>query len=251
MNTPALEVKSVDKHFGALHVAQNISLTLNPGDRHALIGPNGAGKTTFVNLITGAITPDGGTIALSGVDVTGHSQSQRSQKGLARTYQINQLFRELTVLENVCMAVAEHLGVASSLFRPLGKHPDVIDQALALLERFDLLDVAQSTIQSLAYGRQRLVEIVIALGQQPKVLLLDEPAAGVASAESDLILSAVDALPKEVAVLIIEHDMDVVFRFAREISVLVSGAILVSGSPDQIAADPKVQQVYLGQGTMS
>ncbi|MGB7182552.1 MAG: ABC transporter ATP-binding protein [Burkholderiaceae bacterium] len=246
--TAALEVTGLNKHFGALHVSRDVSLVLQAGARHALIGPNGAGKTTLVNLITGALPADSGRVTLGGKDVTKLSQAQRARQGLGRTYQINQLFRELSVLENVSLSIAERRGLAGRMFRPMGHYSAVLDEAMALLVQFRLQEDAGTPIKQLAYGRQRLVEMVIAMGQMPSVLLLDEPAAGVASAESELILDAVDQLNKSVAVLIIEHDMDVVFRFANRITVLVAGGILTEGTPDEIAANDQVRSVYLGQG---
>ena len=246
--TAALQTESLNKTFGALHVTRNVSLELKPGERHALIGPNGAGKTTLVNLITGVIAPDSGSVLMNGTDVTNLKQAARVKLGLGRTFQINQLFRELSVLENVALSVAERQGVGATLLRPLGKHAEVIHEAMSLLDQFQLQDVAWTPIRELAYGRQRLVEIAIAMGQQPTVLLLDEPAAGVASAESGLILDAVDRLDDSVAVLIIEHDMDVVFRFADRITVLVAGGVLTQGTPAEIAEDPQVRSVYLGEG---
>ncbi|MEZ5740530.1 MAG: ABC transporter ATP-binding protein [Burkholderiaceae bacterium] len=249
MTVAALEVQRIDKHFGALHVARDLSLTLAPGARHALIGPNGAGKTSFVNLITGAIRPDAGEVWLAGERITALDLAARARRGLGRTFQINQLFRELTVLENVCLPIVERMGQGGRLWRPLGRHPAAIDEAMALIERFQLADVALETVNSLAYGRQRLLEIVIALGRKPRVLLLDEPAAGVASTEVRLILDAIAQLDSQVAVLIIDHDMEVIFEVASRITVMVSGAILTEGSPAQIAADQRVKDVYLGQSS--
>jgi ABC-type branched-subunit amino acid transport system ATPase component len=244
---PVLQISGLNKNFGALQVARNINLTLQKGARHALIGPNGAGKTTLVNLITGVLKPTSGIIRLNGEDVTGLSQAARSRKGMARTFQINQLFRGLTVLENVYMAIAERTGIGSRLWRPAGAEHAVIDEALEHLESLGLADDAEINVGRLAYGRQRLVEIAIALAQHPRLLLLDEPAAGVPSAESPLILAAVERLNPDIAVLVIEHDMDLVFRLAKDITVLVSGAILTQGTPEQIAKDEQVRAVYLGQ----
>ena len=244
-----LEARNVSKRFGALAASSDINFRLDAGARHALIGPNGAGKTTFINLLTGVLAPTEGQIVFSGEDVTMVSQAQRVKRGIARTFQINRLFRGLSVLENVYIPVSEHLGVASSMFRPAGRRPDVIDAAMNLLEMLKLQDVAGHKISELPYGRQRLVEIAIALGLAPRVLLLDEPAAGVPSAESHIILDAIDRLPKEIAVLIIEHDMDLVFRFAERITVLVGGRIFAEGTPKEIGANPDVRAVYLGQAT--
>jgi ABC-type branched-subunit amino acid transport system ATPase component len=245
--TPALETVGLSKSFGALPVAQAIDFALEPGARHALIGPNGAGKTTFINLITGKLAPSAGAIRLGGEDVTRLGEAERVKLGVARTFQINQLFRGLSTLENVALAISEREGRAGDMFRVAGSRPALIEEAYALLERLGLGADALRPVRELAYGRQRLVEMAIALGLRPRVLLLDEPAAGVPAAESRVILEAVAALPPEIAVLIIEHDMDLVFRFAREITVLVQGAVLTRGTPDAIRADRRVREVYLGE----
>jgi branched-chain amino acid transport system ATP-binding protein len=245
--TAALETVGLCKSFGALEVARDIDFTLAPGARHALIGPNGAGKTTFINLITGALAPSRGRVLLDGHDVTRLGQAERVKRGLARTFQINQLFRGLTVLENVCMSVSERLGASRQFLRPMAAHSDVVEESCALLEKLRLVDAAEVPVRELPYGRQRLVEIAIALGLAPKVLLLDEPAAGVPSSESGVLIDAIESLPDDIAILIIEHDMDVVFRFARRITVLVAGEVLCEGAPAEIAADARVRAVYLGE----
>ena len=232
--------------FGALEVARDVNFRLEAGARHALIGPNGAGKTTLVNLLTGLLAPSGGRVLLEGEDVTSLAQARRVKRGIARTFQINQLFRGLSVFENVCIAVAERLGAGGSMLRPAGRRQDVIAEAVRLLDTLQLTQDAGRLIHELPYGRQRLVEIAIALGLNPRVLLLDEPAAGIPNAESHILLDAIAGLPKEIAVLIIEHDMDLVFRFAERITVMVSGAIYAEGSPAEIAANRDVRAVYLG-----
>jgi ABC-type branched-subunit amino acid transport system ATPase component len=247
MSAPALEIRELSKNFGALQVARDISLTLPTGARQALIGPNGAGKTSLVNLITGLLRPTKGSVLLHGEDVTRLSQAARARRGIARTFQINQLFRGLSVLENLCLAIGERTGACDNLWRPAGARREVIDEAMALLDQLALAPDALKPVRELPYGRQRLVEIAIALGQKPRLLLLDEPAAGVPSAESHLILDAVERLDRDIAILIIEHDMDVVFRFARWVTVLVQGAVLAEGPPREVAADPRVRAVYLGQ----
>jgi ABC-type branched-subunit amino acid transport system ATPase component len=249
MSEAVLETRDLNKNFGALQVSRHINFQLEAGARHALIGPNGAGKTTFVNLLTGVLTPTDGAVLLNGRDITHMRQDRRVKAGIARTFQINTLFAGLSVLENLYLAVSERLGRAGAMFRPAGARREVIDEAMAALEGLRLADDATKTIRELPYGRQRLVEIAIALALKPKVLLLDEPAAGVPSAESHLILDVIEALPEDIAVLIIEHDMDVVFRFAQEITVLVRGGVLASGPPDEIAANEEVREVYLGEGT--
>jgi len=246
MNAAVLETRGLCKNFGALEVARDIHFRLERGARHALIGPNGAGKTTFINLLSGLLAPSGGRVLLEGEDVTLLAQAKRVKRGIARTFQINQLFRGLSVLENVCIAVTERLGAGSSMLRPAGRRADVLAEASRLVDAMRLGDDAGRRVGELPYGRQRLVEIAIALGLNPRVLLLDEPAAGVPSAESHIILDAIAVLPRDIAVLIIEHDMDLVFRFAQRITVLVSGAIFAEGSPAEIAANREVRAVYLG-----
>lgn len=242
-----LETQNLCKSFGALTVADGIDFRLAAGARHALIGPNGAGKTTFVNLLTGVLAPSSGTVLLGGEDVTLLGQSGRVKRGLGRTFQINTLFRNMSVLDNVALGVAERQGVSGRLWRPAGAYSVVRDEALDLLSTLGIADEANRRVLDLPYGKQRLVEIAIALGLKPKVLLLDEPAAGVPSVESDRILNALDSLPGEIAILIIEHDMDLVFRFAQRITVLVQGEVLCEGTSKEIADDVRVRHVYLGE----
>jgi branched-chain amino acid transport system ATP-binding protein len=243
----AIETARLCKNFGGLVVADAIDFRMVEGARHALIGPNGAGKTTFVNLVSGALRPSSGGIRLAGQDITTLSQSQRVKRGLVRTFQINALFRRLSVLENVTLAIAEREGVAGDFIRPAGRHRDAIDEAFALLEGLGLASEAMRPVTDLAYGRQRLTEIAVALALKPKVLLLDEPAAGVPTGDIGTIIKVIERLPASIAVLLIEHDMDLVFRFASHITVLVGGRILIEGAPDVIARDPMVRQVYLGE----
>jgi branched-chain amino acid transport system ATP-binding protein len=244
---PVLETRGLCKSFGALTVAARIDFRLEAGARHALIGPNGAGKTTFVNLLTGLLPPSSGTVLLGGEDVTALAQSGRVKRGLGRTFQINTLFRDMSVLDNVALGVAERHGVAGGFWRPASAQKAVRGESLDLLAKLGIADEAGRRVLDLPYGKQRLVEIAIALGLKPKVLLLDEPAAGVPSLESERILEALDSLPKEIAILIIEHDMDLVFRFAQRITVLVQGEVLCEGTPQEIAEDVRVHQVYLGE----
>jgi branched-chain amino acid transport system ATP-binding protein len=247
MTETRLETRALGRNFGALKAVQAIDFKLDAGARHALIGPNGAGKTTFINLLTGALAPSHGRVLLEGRDITDTTQAERVKLGIARTFQINRLFRGLSVLENVCIAVAERAGAASSMFYPAGWRTDVIAESMALLDMLKLADVARHRVSELPYGRQRLVELAITIGLKPDVLLLDEPAAGVPSAESHIILDAIEQLPKDIAVLIIEHDMDVVFRFARRVTVMVGGAVFAEGTPKEIEANRDVREVYLGQ----
>ncbi|MSQ21667.1 MAG: ABC transporter ATP-binding protein [Betaproteobacteria bacterium] len=245
--TPVLETRALCKSFGALTVADTIDFHLGAGARHALIGPNGAGKTTFVNMLTGRIPPSSGSIMLGGADITAASQSERVKRGLGRTFQINTLFRNLTVVDNVALSVAERTDVGGGLFGVASKQKAVVAESMDLLGSLGLADDARATVIGLPYGKQRLVEIAIALGLKPKVLLLDEPAAGVPSLESHRILEVIAALPSDIAVLIIEHDMDLVFRFAKRITVLAQGAVLMEGTPAEIRTDLRVRQVYLGE----
>ena len=247
--TFALQTQQLCKNFGALTVADNINFRLDPGARHALIGPNGAGKTTFVNMLTGAIAPTSGKILLNDQEISKSSQSARVKLGLGRTFQITTLFRNLPVLDNVALGIAERMGIARRMWRPASSHKIIIDESRELLATLGLADDAATTAQDLPYGKQRLVEIAIALGLKPKVLLLDEPAAGVPSEDSQKILDNLAKLSTDIAVLIIEHDMDVVFRFAQRITVLVQGQVLVEGTPAEIAKDQRVRDVYLGEAT--
>ena len=244
--TAALTTEGLCKSFGALAVAHDIHFSLPVGARHALIGPNGAGKTTFINLLTGAIEPDSGHIRLGDTDITHTPTHQRVRKGLVRTFQINSLFPDFTPLEAVTMTICEREGVAGRLMRSLKRHSSLADEAYALIETLGLGDDASRVTRHLPYGRQRLLEIGIALAAKPRVLLLDEPAAGVPERESHELLEAVAALPSDIAIMFIEHDMELVFRFANRITVLVAGHVLCEGSPAEIAADARVREVYLG-----
>ena len=245
--TYALETRGLDKHFGGLHVTRDLSLKIAPGARHALIGPNGAGKTTVINQLTGVLEPSAGRILLEGQDITDLPVHKRVLRGLSRTFQINQLYADLTPLETIGLAVSERLGGGGNWWRRMGTRDDINAEIAETLERFRLLDVMNDRTSTLPYGKQRLLEIAVAIAAKPRVLLLDEPAAGVPEGERKDILAAVAALPRDVTVLLIEHDMDLVFSFADRISVLVSGALLVEGAPDEVARDPQVKAVYLGE----
>ena len=244
----ALETINLEKKFGGLAVTRDLSLKIETGARHALIGPNGAGKTTVINLLTGVLAPNSGRILLEGQDITGLPVHKRVLRGLSRTFQINQLYADLTPLETIGLAASERLGHGSDWWRRMGTRSDVNDEIAENLARFHLLDVMNEPTATLPYGKQRLLEIAVAIATKPRVLLLDEPAAGVPESERHDILSAVASLPRDVTVLLIEHDMDLVFSFADRISVLVNGAMLVEGAPDDVARDPRVKAVYLGEG---
>ncbi|MET0443128.1 MAG: ABC transporter ATP-binding protein [Pseudorhodoplanes sp.] len=246
--TIALETVNLEKSFGGLRVTRDLSLKVAAGARHALIGPNGAGKTTVINLLTGVLKPNSGRIILQGTDITDLPVHKRVLRGLSRTFQINQLYPDLTPRETVGLAVSERLGHGGDWWRLMGSRRDVNDEIAENLARFHLLDVMNERTVTLPYGKQRLLEIAVAIAAKPRVLLLDEPAAGVPESERHDILAAVASLPRDVTVLLIEHDMDLVFSFADRISVLVNGAMLVEGAPDDVARDPQVKAVYLGEG---
>jgi branched-chain amino acid transport system ATP-binding protein len=242
-----LRTEALSKSWGSFAANSDVSLSFQPGARHALIGPNGAGKTTFINLLTGALAPTGGKVWLGETDITGLAQHQRVKLGMTRTFQINTLFPGMTVLESVVLAISERRGLQSVWYRTLASQTDVVDEAMALLASLKLASEANSITRSMAYGKQRLVEIALALATKPSILLLDEPAAGIPSAESRELFEVIAQLPREVTVVFIEHDMGLVFRFADRITVLVGGRVLTEGTPAEIAADPRVKEVYLGE----
>jgi branched-chain amino acid transport system ATP-binding protein len=242
----ALSTRGLSKSFGSLDVARDIDIDLPVGARYALIGPNGAGKTTLINMMTGMLAPNAGTILLDGKDITALQPEERVRRGLARTFQINTLFARLNPLEAVTLAVAERRGIARRFWQPLASYAEAVDEAHGILIKLKLGDCCYRQTRELPYGRQRLLEIALALATGPKVLLLDEPAAGVPPEESGEIFDVVAGLSEQLTLLFIEHDMHVVFRFATHIIVLVGGAVFTQGSPVEIAADPRVREVYLG-----
>lgn len=244
--TAALELSNLVMRFGGLVVTNDVSLTLEPGARHALIGPNGAGKTTLVNLVTGRLRPRGGTIRLAGQDVTMLPQHRRIRLGLVRNFQVTNLFVSFSAFENVALAVAERERHGLSLRSRRGFASHVADEAEAIGRRMRLGDIGTTLVRDLAYGQQRLVELAVALALRPRVLLLDEPAAGLPAADHAMILDALNDLPTDVAILLIEHDMPLVFRFARDITVLAEGAVIARGTPDAIRQDSRVRAAYLG-----
>ena len=247
MNAPALATRGLAKSFGSLVVASDIEIELPQGVRYALIGPNGAGKTTLINLITGMLRPDGGRILLDDADITALAPEQRVRRGLVRTYQINSLFPHLTALESVTLSVCERSRVAGTWWRQLAAYSHEIDEAYDILRALHLAPVCHRPTRELAYGQQRLLEIALALATRPKVLLLDEPAAGVPRDESNELFAAIAGLSRDITVLFIEHDMELVFRFATRVIVMVGGRVLVEGSSQEIASDPRVRAVYLGK----
>ncbi len=243
-----LSAQGLVKLFGGITATNDVTLNLHKGARHALIGPNGAGKTTLINLLTGVLEPSAGKIVLEGQDITRLAPHQRVKRGMVRTFQINQLFDSLTPLETLALTVSQHRGLGARWWQPLGKGPGVAERCEQLLAQFHLTEVMNQVTRELAYGKRRLLEIAIALACEPRVLLLDEPVAGVPAGEREELLQTVAALPAEVSVLLIEHDMDLVFSFAKRMTVLVNGTVLTEGDPDTIANDPRVKEVYLGHG---
>jgi branched-chain amino acid transport system ATP-binding protein len=245
--TPALMASGLDKRFGSLVVASDIRFSLPPGERCALIGPNGAGKTTLINLLTGMMRPDAGEIRLGDEPITGLAPQQRVSRGLVRTFQINSLFPQLSVIEAVTLAVCERRGDSRNWWTRLSAHHDAVAEAHEIVASLFLGAVCHRPTRELAYGQQRLLEIAMALATRPHVLLLDEPAAGVPKEESSELFAALDSLSRDLTILFIEHDMNIVFRFAQRILVMVSGRILVEGTPSEIAANQRVREVYLGK----
>lgn len=243
----ALRTFDLVKSFGGITATDHVDFTLAKGARHALIGPNGAGKTTFVNQLTGVLKPSSGRIELMGEDITRLPREARVKRGLARTFQINQLFATMTPLEMIALVTSERLGRGNHPFRVLDRDAELIDQTADILNRFRLDDIMDRTIATLPYGKQRQIEIAAAFAARPSLLLLDEPAAGVPEAERRDLMRTVADLPDDVSVLLIEHDMDLVFRFATRITVLVNGRVLAEGTPEEMARDPAVRAAYLGE----
>jgi branched-chain amino acid transport system ATP-binding protein len=244
--TALLDIRALDKRFGGLHVTRGVSFTLSAGDRLALIGPNGAGKTTLVNQISGVLAPDSGDIWLRGDNVTKQRQAQRVRAGLARTFQITTLAPHFPVQRQIELALLEREGLTARAWRGIDAYPALATEAREMLARFGLLAHAATPTEDLAYGEQRLIEMALAMALRPNVLLLDEPMAGVPKGDGARLLAALDALPRDLGVLLIDHDMDLVFRFATRILVLAEGAVLADGTPDEIRRDARVRAAYLG-----
>jgi branched-chain amino acid transport system ATP-binding protein len=244
-----LRARGLCKSFGAFRANDGVDLELFSGARHALIGPNGAGKTTLVNLLTGLYAPTSGDVFLGSERVTSLPQHVRVQRGMARTFQINTLFAGLSVFESVLLAVCQRRGLGSVWYRGLRSFAAEQAEVWALLEQLRLADQAAVLTRELAYGKQRLLELGLALATRPRILLLDEPASGIPAAESREMFEVIAELPSEVTLLFIEHDMDLVFRFAERITVLVAGRVLMEGTPDEIANDARVREIYLGGAT--
>jgi branched-chain amino acid transport system ATP-binding protein len=246
VDAPALKLQGVSRAFGGLRAVDAVSLTVRPGERRALIGPNGAGKTTLFNLISGAIPVSAGSIHLFGRDVTGIAPHRRAALGLARTFQINNLFPALTVLENCLLAVQGLTPTKFSMLRPLERYPDLGARARATLELVGLGALGDATVRNLSHGEQRQLEIALALAGQPRVLLLDEPTAGLSPAESQHMARLLRTLDPAITVLMIEHDMDIALEMAEHVTVLHYGRVIADGLRDDVKADPLVREIYLG-----
>jgi branched-chain amino acid transport system ATP-binding protein len=241
-----LQAQGLVKKFGGITATNNVTLDVRRGARHALIGPNGAGKTTLINLLTGVLAPTEGRVVLEGEDISALAPHKRVQRGMVRTFQINQLFASMTPLETLALVVSQQRALGASFWKPLGASAEIARRCDELLTQFHLAEVMNQRTEHLAYGKRRLLEIAIALACEPRVLLLDEPVAGVPAGEREELLETVAALPADVSVLLIEHDMDLVFSFADRMTVLVNGGVLTEGTPAQIAANDEVKAVYLG-----
>ena len=243
---PALLLEGVSRHFGGLKAVDQVSLAVHPGERHALIGPNGAGKTTLFNLISGELPTTAGRVVLFGDDVTKLPPHQRAARGIARTFQITKLFPNLTVLENMLLACEALDRRKLVMHRALASYADITSRATAVLAEFGLAAMEQDTARNLSYGDQRKLEVALSMAARPRLLLLDEPMAGLSAGESQSMQAILTKLDRSIAVLLIEHDMDIAFAFAERVTVLNQGRVLTEGHKDQVSADPRVQEIYLG-----
>lgn len=241
-----LKVDKLQKNFGGLAALAGVSLEVKSGERRAIIGPNGAGKSTLFNLIAGELPPTAGKVYLDGQDITKMTVYQRANLGLGHTFQRNNLFLGLTTFENVRLAVQHRQGTTKSLFKPAGQFKEVTEETYEILRRVDLTNQAKERVSTLAYGQQRALEVALALATQPTVMLLDEPTAGMSPAETAEMTRLIESLPRSLTMLIVEHDMDVVFSLADDITVLHYGQIISQGTPAEVRADPTVQEIYLG-----
>jgi len=245
-SSACLVLEGVSRHFGGLKAVDNVNLTLQPGERHALIGPNGAGKTTLFNVISGELRADAGKIALNGADVTRLPPHQRAARGIARTFQITKLFANLTVLENMLIACEALDRRRFAMHRPLSSCADLVARATSLLDECRLSPFRQELARNLSYGDQRKLEVALSMAGRPRVLLLDEPMAGLSSGERDTMQVLLQKLDPSIAVLLIEHDIDVAFGFAERVTVLYQGRVLTEGPKEVVSANRSVQESYLG-----
>ncbi|MFW6077333.1 MAG: ABC transporter ATP-binding protein [Hyphomicrobiales bacterium] len=243
----ALELRGVTRMFGALAALVDVTMTVEPGERRAVLGSNGAGKTTLFNCVTGDFLPTSGTVRLFGEDVTDFPPHERIRRGLRRTYQISLLFNGLNVIDNVYLAVRGVSRGRYSLIRPR-RNEALMQSALDLLEAVHLSDIKDTKVSELAYGQQRQLEIALALAGAPRLILFDEPAAGLSPTERGELITILTSLPRHIGYIIIEHDMDVALRVSERVSMMHNGRIFKEGRPDEIESDPEVQELYLGEG---
>lgn len=241
-----LRVESLGKSFGGLQALMGVDFSLQTGERRAIIGPNGAGKTTFFHLVSGVLLPSSGRIHLFGKEVTNKPPYRRAALGLARTFQINNLFPNLSVLDNIVLAVQAHERSKFSLLKPMSSYRSVYTRSEALMTDWDLTDKSADLVRNLSYGDQRVLEIVMALAQRPRLLLLDEPTGGLSPDETATVTTMLRQLPEDITVLLIEHDMDVAFAMADRVTVFYVGQVLVEGTPDEVRNNARVQEIYLG-----
>jgi branched-chain amino acid transport system ATP-binding protein len=246
MSTTALELDGLTKHYGSLRAVEDVSLSVQPGTRHAVIGPNGAGKSTLFALIAGTLPATAGRVVLHGQDVTGMAEHARATQGLVRTFQHSSLFLKSTALENVALAVQRQQGTQWSMLRPLRRRAAILDRSHELLTSIGLQDRSGALAGSLSHGERRQLEVAVALGTEPSVLLLDEPAAGMSAAETARFKQMVLDLPREITVMLVEHDLDLVFGLAQAVTVMHLGQHLMTGSPAEVRASDEVQRAYLG-----
>ncbi len=242
----ALEIRGLNKYFGALHVSRNISLSVPEGQCHALIGPNGAGKTTLIHQISGVLHPDEGEIVLAGRNITASKTWQRAQAGLGRTFQLTSVLPSFSVLENVALAAQAKSGSSFRFFRPAAREEDLNDAAMTTLKRLNMADRALAPAADLSHGERRLLELAIALAGAPRFLLLDEPMAGLGRVESAMLIDILADLRRSIPMLLVEHDMDAIFQLADTVSVLVDGLIVAQGAPEDVRNDPAARAAYLG-----
>lgn len=246
-STPALSLQSISKHFGALKAVEQVSMDIQEGERRAVIGPNGAGKTTLFHVVSGVLPPTGGAIHVFGTDVTNLPTHRRIRLGMARTFQITNLFRRLTVEHNVVLALQGLTPTKMSMLRPLSSYKDLLRSAEQMMEEWNLTQRREALVTELSYGEQRTLEIMLAVSQKPRLLLLDEPTAGLSPAETATTTETIRRLPRDMSMLLIEHDMDVVFDLCDTMTVMHLGEVLASGDPAAVRGNPQVQEIYLGE----
>jgi branched-chain amino acid transport system ATP-binding protein len=247
MNDALLEVRDLRKSFGALRASDGITFDVLPGETHAVIGPNGAGKTTFISQLAGNLRPDSGRITFAGEDITELAAPRRARKGLARSFQITSIYPEFSALQNVALAIQAHAGHSFRFWRDARTDPELTEPARKVLAQVNLHERANVLAANLAHGEQRQLEVAMALATGPRLLLLDEPMAGMGIEESQRMIELLSSLKRKQTIILVEHDMDAVFRLADRISVLVYGRVIATGTPEEVRANPEVRAAYLGE----